>query len=67
MFLHVVGWTDADMVQNGEMIPGRCYKILMDVEGNLYYFAFHKMKGDASEELNGMQASDWKVLATYTK
>ena len=67
MFLHVVGWTDAEMVQSGEMIPGRCYKVLMDVEGNLYYFAFHKMKGDASEELNGMQASDWKALATYSK
>ena len=67
LFLHVVSWTDLEMVQNGEMIPGRCYKILMDVEGNLYYFDFHKMNGSASPELNGMQAKDWKALATYTK
>lgn len=67
LFLHVVSWTDSEMVQNGEMIPGRCYKILMDVEGNLYYFDFHKMNGSASPELNGMQAKDWKALASYTK
>lgn len=65
MFLHVVGPSDIDMVKDGEMIPGRCYKILMDVEGNLYYFAFHKLKGNV--DLNGMQTNDWKQLATFTK
>nr|MCR4800070.1 hypothetical protein [Bacteroidales bacterium] len=67
LFLHIVGWTDEEMVQNGEMIPGRCYKILLDTEGNLYYFAFHKMGGNASPNLKGMQAKDWKTLATFTK
>ena len=67
LFLHIVGWTDEEMVQNGEMIPGRCYKILLDTEGNLYYFAFHKMSGNASPNLKGMQAKDWKTLATFTK
>ena len=67
LFLHIVGWTDLEMVQNNEMTPGRCYKILMDVEGNLYYFAFHKMNGSDSPDLNGMQAKDWKALATFTK
>ena len=67
LFLHIVGWTDEEMVQNGEMIPGRCYKILLDTEGNLYYFAFHKMSGNASPSLKGMQAKDWKTLATFTK
>ena len=67
LFLHIVGWTDEEMVQNGEMLPGRCYKILMDTDGNLYYFAFHKMAGNASPNLNGMQAKDWKTLATFKK
>ena len=66
LFLHVAR-ADWEMVEKGEMIPGRCYKVLMDVEGNLYYFAFHKMSGNASPDLNGMQAKDWKALATYTK
>lgn len=65
LFFHIVGAYDEDLIKDGEMIPSRCYKILMDVDGNLYYFAFHKMMGDASQ--NGLTAKDWKTLATYTK
>lgn len=65
LFIHVVWPSDADMVQEGEMIPGRCYKVVMDMEGNLYYFSFHKMNGNAL--LFGMNAKDWKTLVGFTK
>ncbi len=65
-FLHIVGINgEWDMVNDGELIAGRCYKVLMDVEGNLYYFAFHKMTGNANS--TGMTAKDWKTLNTFTK
>lgn len=58
LFLHIVAPTDE------ELQPGRCYKILMDVEGNLYYFAYHSI----SEKLPaGMTAVDWKALSGYVK
>lgn len=66
MFLHIVGINgEWDMVNDGELLAGRCYKVLMDVEGNLYYFAFHKMAGNANA--TGMTAKDWKTLNTFTK
>lgn len=65
LFIHNVWPSDLEMINEGEMYPGRCYKILMDVEGNLYYFAFHKMKGNA--EMFGMTAKDWKTLSGFTK
>lgn len=66
MFLHIVGINgEWDMVNDGELTAGRCYKVLMDVEGNLYYFAFHKMAGNANA--TGMTAKDWKTLNTFTK
>lgn len=65
LILHMVWPNDMEMIQEGEMIPGRCYKIILDTEGNLYYFAFHKMNGNASAF--GMTAKDWKTLIGYTK
>ncbi len=65
LFLHCVWPSDNDMVQAGEMLPGRCYKVIMDMEGNLYYFSYHKMNGNAS--LSGMTAKDWKALVGFTK
>lgn len=66
MFLHVVGINgEWDLINDGELVAGRCYKVLMDVEGNLYYFAFHKMAGNANS--TGMTAKDWKTLNSFTK
>lgn len=58
LFFHIIRPTDEDM------IPGRCYTILLSTDGTLYYFGFHKITDKTPA---GVNAKDWKTISTNNK
>lgn len=58
LFFHIIRPADE------EMIPGRCYTILLGTDGQLYYFGFHKITDKTPA---GLTAKDWKTISVNNK